>query len=116
MYSGTVQLSPPRDDMAAAYRDCDLVLQVSTHPEAFGRTVVEALACGRPVVGWDLGGVGESLRRYFPAGLVPAGDRDALRDTTLSLLAVPANVPPICAPTLADMQANTVKVYESIAT
>ena len=110
-----VQLSPPRDDMAAAYRDCDLVLQVSTHPEAFGRTVVEALACGRPVVGWDLGGVGESLRRYFPAGLVPAGDRDALRDTTLSLLAVPANVPPICAPTLADMQANTLKVYESIA-
>ena len=30
-------------------RDCDLVLQLSTQPEAFGRTVIEALACGRPV-------------------------------------------------------------------
>jgi glycosyltransferase involved in cell wall biosynthesis len=109
-----VHLQPPRDDMAAAYRDCDLVLQLSTQPEAFGRTVVEALASGRPVVGWDIGGVGESLRRYFPAGRVPAGDRDALRDTTLSLLAVPAIVPPILAPTLADMQANTLKLYESL--
>jgi hypothetical protein len=58
--------------------------------------------------------VGESLRRYFPAGRVPAGDHDALRDTTLSLLAVPAIVPPILAPTLADMQANTLKLYESL--
>lgn len=109
-----VRFLPPREDMAAAYRNCDMVLQLSTQPEAFGRTVVEALACGRPVVGWDLGGVGESLRRYFPAGRVPPGDHAALRDTTLSLLAVPASIPPILAPTLADMQANTLKVYESI--
>ena len=109
-----VRFEPPREDMAAAYRDCDLVLQLSTQAEAFGRTVVEALASGRPVVGWDLGGVGESLRRHFPAGRVPPGDHAALRDTTLSLLAVPAGIPPILAPTLADMQANTLKVYESI--
>ena len=109
-----VRFQPPREDMAAAYRDCDLVLQLSTQPEAFGRTVVEALASGRPVVGWDLGGVGESLRRHFPSGRVPPGDHAALRDTTLSLLAVPAGIPPILAPTLADMQANTLKVYESI--
>lgn len=111
---GSVHLLPPRDDMAAAYRDSDLVLQLSTHPEAFGRTVIEALACGRPVVGWDLGGVGESLRRHFPAGRVPPFDRDALRDTTLSLLAVPAIIPPILAPTLADMQARTLTLYESL--
>ena len=109
-----VRFLPPREDMAAVYRDCDLVLQLSTQPEAFGRTVIEALACGRPVVGWDLGGVGESLRRHFPAGRVPPGDHAALRDTTLSLLAVPASIPPILAPTLAEMQANTLKVYESI--
>lgn len=109
-----VRFEPPREDMAAAYRDCDLVLQLSTQPEAFGRTVLEALACGRPVAGWDLGGVGESLRRHFPAGRVPPGDHAALRDTTLSLLAAPPGIPPILAPTLADMQANTLKVYESI--
>lgn len=109
-----LRVLPPVADMAAAYRDCDLVLQLSTRAESFGRTVVEALACGRPVVGWDLGGVGESLARYFPAGRVPCGDRLALRDTTLSLLAHPAPIPPPAAPTLADMQANTLKVYESI--
>ena len=109
-----VRILPPVSDMASAYRDCDLVLQLSNRPEAYGRTVVEALACGRPAVGWRLGGVGESLARYFPAGSVPHGDRAALRDTTLSVLASPAPVPAIVAPTLAEMQANTLKVYESI--
>jgi glycosyltransferase involved in cell wall biosynthesis len=37
-----------------------------------GRTVLEALAVGRPVVGWDHGGVGELLRQLFPQGAVPA--------------------------------------------
>lgn len=109
-----VRVLPPVSDMAAAYGGCDLVLQLSNRPEAYGRTVVEALACGRPVVGWDLGGVGESLARYFPAGRVPHGDRVALRDTTLTLLAGAESVPAIVPPTLADMQANTLKVYESI--
>lgn len=111
-----LRVLPPVSDMPAAYRECDLVLQLSNRPEAYGRTVVEALACGRPVVGWALGGVGESLSRHFPAGRVPHGDRAALRDTTLALLAGPASVPAIVPPTLADMQAQTLKVYESIVT
>ena len=110
-----VQILAPSVDMVGAYRDCDLVLQLSARPEAFGRTVVEALCSGRPVVGWAHGGVAELLGRLFPEGRVAPGDREGLRDTTLSLLASPQAIPPIAAQTLAGMQAQTLKVYESIA-
>jgi glycosyltransferase involved in cell wall biosynthesis len=36
----------PRD----VYRALDIVVQASTRPEPFGRTIVEAMACGRPVL------------------------------------------------------------------
>jgi glycosyltransferase involved in cell wall biosynthesis len=51
-------LTPPTEHIAAAYAASDLVLQLSRKPEAFGRTVVEAFAVGRPVLGWAHGGVG----------------------------------------------------------
>ena len=44
--------TPPTDRIARAYAASDLVLQLSRKPEAFGRTVVEALSCARPVLGW----------------------------------------------------------------
>ena len=65
-----LRLDAPIEDMPGAYRDSDVVLQLSAKPESFGRTVVEALCSGRPVVGWDHGGVGELLHRYFPPGAV----------------------------------------------
>lgn len=111
-----VQILPPSADMAAAYREADLVLQLSARHEAFGRTVIEALRSGRPVVGWAHGGVAELLGRYFPEGQVTPADREGLRDTTLSVLASPRAIPPIAAQTLAGMQAQTLKVYESVAT
>ncbi|MBR7512864.1 glycosyltransferase, partial [Mycobacterium tuberculosis] len=57
-----VQISTPTARIALAYAASDLVLQLSDKPEAFGRTVVEALSVGRPVLGWDHGGVGELLQ------------------------------------------------------
>ena len=109
------QALPPTHDVVNAYRQCDLVLQLSSRPEAFGRTVIEALAVGKPVVGWAHGGVGESLARYFPEGQVPLGDQQALLATTLHLLARGVKPARISPQTLLDMQANTLKVYESIA-
>lgn len=109
-----VQIDPPRSDVLAAYRQSDLVLQLSTRPEAFGRTVVEALCTGVPVVGWAHGGVGELLARYFPAGQVEPGNRQALLATTLRVLASPGAVAPIHPQTLASMQAQTLKVYDAL--
>jgi len=42
--------------------------------EAFGRTTVEALSLGIPVIGYNHGGVGEQLSSVFPQGCVMAGN------------------------------------------
>jgi glycosyltransferase involved in cell wall biosynthesis len=62
-----------RDIMAAS----DVCVSLSTQPESFGRTVLEALALGRPVVAYDHGGVSEIMKTLFPEGLVPLGDQAA---------------------------------------
>ena len=112
--SDALEISAPVHDVLSAYRQADLVLQLSAKPEAFGRTVVEALCSGTPVVGWDHGGVGELLGQYFPEGQVALGDRQALLDTTLKVLAQPRPAPPINPQSLSAMQAQTLKVYESL--
>lgn len=110
-----LEITPPTESIADAYRRSDLVLQLSSQSEAFGRTVVEALSTGTPVVGWARGGVGELLARHFPEGAVEAGNVDALLATTLRFLAQPPRVGTIHPQTLAEMQAQTLKLYESIA-
>jgi glycosyltransferase involved in cell wall biosynthesis len=110
-----VQISPPTADIVSAYRQSDLVLQLSSRPEAFGRTVVEALVLGKPVVGWAHGGVGELLQRYFPEGSVQLGEQQALLATTLRLLTEPRSPIRIVPQTLATMQEQTLELYESLA-
>jgi glycosyltransferase involved in cell wall biosynthesis len=113
--SAQLQIDPPREAIALAYRHSDLVRQLSEQPEAFGRTVLEALAVGRPVVGWDHGGVGDLLARYFPEGRVPPGDQPRLLATTLRVLADGRQPARIWPQTLATMQAQTLELYESLA-
>ncbi len=48
-----------RDDVERIYRSLDVVVHASTRREAFGRTIVEAMACGRPVVAMQAGGACE---------------------------------------------------------
>ncbi len=49
-------------DMPAAYALADVVINASTRPEAFGRTVIEAQAMARPVIASDHGGAIETIR------------------------------------------------------
>jgi glycosyltransferase involved in cell wall biosynthesis len=75
-----------RTDLREIMAVSDLVLSLSQQPESFGRTVVEALALGRLFVGYDHGGVGEQLRRVFPAGCVRLGDTEGLLATARQVL------------------------------
>ena len=90
----------------------------STRPESFGRTVLEALSLGTPVVGYDHGGVGEILAAVYPEGRVPVGDPATAAGRLARVLADPAaarqavrdhdfDVHRMCAETLA--------VYEELA-
>jgi glycosyltransferase involved in cell wall biosynthesis len=64
--------------MANLYALADVVVSPSTRAESFGRTVVESLAIGTPVVAYNHGGVGEILGRIFPQGKVETGNQQQL--------------------------------------
>ena len=110
-----VLFSEPVADMPQAYAASDLVLQLSRKPEAFGRSVGEALAMGVPVVGWNHGGVGELLAQLQPPGAVPPFDAAALLATAQAMLASPPT-PPVRIPyTLAATQHATLELYAELA-
>jgi len=109
-----VHISAPTARIADAYAASDLVLQLSDKPEAFGRTVVEALSVGRPVLGWDHGGVGELLRQLQPSGAVALGDATALGERALALLAQPPSLPSRIPFTLQAMQRETLRLYADL--
>lgn len=107
-------ITPPTDAIARAYAGSDLVLQLSRKPESFGRTVAEALAVGRPVVGWNHGGVGEVLAQLQPQGAVAPYDALALLQRAQALLTHPP-LPPATIPyTLQAMQRATLAVYREL--
>lgn len=111
-----VEFTRPIKAVDNAYVFSDLVLQLSNKPEAFGRTVLEALSVGRPVLGWNLGGVGENLQRYFPEGSVKPFDENALVQSAKDILQ--RKISPIQQnlPSLADMQSNMMELYEQLGT
>jgi glycosyltransferase involved in cell wall biosynthesis len=83
-------------------------------PEAFGRTVPEALHLGTPVIGWDHGGVRETLAALFPQGAVTPGDRVALLQRSLAFLRNPPAVLPGTAFGLRESMEKTMRVYHSV--
>jgi len=85
-------------------------------PEAFGRTVPEALHLGTPVIGWDHGGVKETLAVMFPQGAVTPGDRATLLKRSLAFLRDPPVVPPNDAFGLHESMEKTMAVYDSVLT
>ena len=109
-----VVLSPPRHDVRDIYAISALVLQLSNKPESFGRTVIEALALCRPVLGYAHGGVGELLAELYPAGRVPPGDRERLVERAAELLRVAPSISPLQSYRLADMQKATLSLYDEI--
>ncbi len=109
-----VAFAPPRRDIREVMAESTAVLQLSGKPEAFGRTVAEALSLGVPVLGWDHGGVSELLARGFPQGAVPRGDMDALAARAGEWLARRPRPAPFEAFSLQAMQAATLAVYAEV--
>ena len=78
-----------RNDLREIFAISDLVFSLSRQPESFGRTVLEPLALGVPVIGFDDGGVGEILREMFPQGIVERDHHERLPETTRQVLHTP---------------------------
>lgn len=79
-----------RDDVPEVIRALDVVVHASVEPEPFGRVVAEAMACARPVVATDGGGVPEITGPSGRAALlVPRGDVSCLASAVIALLDEP---------------------------
>lgn len=104
-----------RSDLREVLAVCDVTYSLSTSPESFGLTSLEALALGRPVIGYDHGGVGELLQEFFPLGRVPLRDGKFLLATTQRLLSAPQTPAPVKEPfTLDAMCQGTLDVYREL--
>ena len=105
------QRSDLRELLAISAFACSL----TTEPEAFGRTTIEALSVGTPVVGYDYGGTGEILRALYPQGLVKRGDIHGAADRIANLLAAPQPVPRHHPYSVEALQQATLAVYSEVA-
>lgn len=103
-----------RSDLREIMTVSAVVYSLSLDPEAFGRVSLEALALGKPVVGYDHGGVAEQLRAVFPQGLVKVGDVEGAIDLTRKILESRPQPLPIKDFTLARMLASTLDVYQKL--
>ena len=75
-------------DMPAAYKLADVVVNASTDPEAFGRTIVEAQAMRRIAIATDHGAARETIRDGETGWRTKPGDADdhaATLDAALDL-------------------------------
>ena len=78
------------EELVGAYQSAAVVVLPSlTESESFGMTLVEAMACGRPVVGSDVGGIPFVVRDGVDGLLVPPGDAAALARALERLLSSP---------------------------
>lgn len=72
-----------RDWMASA----EMVFNLSNDPpEAFGRTVLESLCLGCPLIAWNHGGAAEIMAEMFPQGAIDLLDYDQLEQRARSFL------------------------------
>ena len=83
------------------------VFVIPSLQESFGNTVLEAMACGTPVVGFDVGGIPDLIRPGITGQLVPVGDSVALRHAITHLL----NAPSMCRQMAAECRKIVLEEY-----
>lgn len=103
-----------RHDVREIMAVSNVVLSLSTDPEAFGRTTVEAASLGIPVAGYDHGGVGETLQYLLPEGRIPVGDVAAMADLVAAWYRRPVEVRRDHPFTLDRMIDQTIAVYREV--
>jgi glycosyltransferase involved in cell wall biosynthesis len=88
--SDRIRFVPFEPRIERLYRSLDVVVHASTRREAFGLTIAEAMACGRPVVAARHGGAAELFDDGRSALGVAPGDAEGLARALLLLRDDPA--------------------------
>jgi glycosyltransferase involved in cell wall biosynthesis len=111
--SDRVTFTGARRDIREIFAISEIIYSLSTKPESFGRTVLEALSLGRSVLGYDHGGVGEILAEIYPEGRVQLSSMTSLNKLTCEKL-VNRSVPmPASVFTKENMLSATLEAYGS---
>ena len=76
------------EELAACYKACE-VFALPSRGEGFGLVYLEAMACGKPVIGGTHGGAPELIQDGVTGYLVPHGDPIQLATALQTLLADP---------------------------
>lgn len=86
---GRVHFLGHRSDVPRLMQAVDVMVHPSTDPEPFGRTLVEAMLAGVPVIATDAGAAPDILERGRAGRLIPPRDPQALADAIASVLTAP---------------------------
>jgi glycosyltransferase involved in cell wall biosynthesis len=104
-----------RSDLKQIMSISSIVMSLSGEPEAFGRTVLEALCLGVPVIAYAHGGAREILEQIFPAGMVACHDTGAATERVLQFMQSRPSVPDRNPFSLQAMLDSTMNLYTSLA-
>jgi glycosyltransferase involved in cell wall biosynthesis len=104
-----------RDDLREILAIGQIAYSLSSHPESFGRTSLEALALGTPLIGYNHGGVGELLANLLPEGGIEMDNQERLCDRTLEFLQNPPIPKENQRFTLQAMLDSTLALYQEVA-
>ncbi|MDB4040084.1 glycosyltransferase family 4 protein [Methylophilaceae bacterium] len=102
-----------RSDLREIMSISKIVFSLSKEPEAFGRTTIESLKLGIPVIGYSHGGVGEQLKEVFPQGQIGRKNKGQAVLLASKWIIDPPKVAYSKLFSLNEMLENTLKVYES---
>lgn len=93
----------------------NVVLSLSSQAETFGRTALEALSLGTPVIGWKRGGVAEILSQLYPQGLIEVNDLTHMQQQLKLHIEQPQSVAPVQQFSLTEMCEQTLALYQQVA-
>lgn len=113
--SSYVSFLGDRQDLRDIMTSSDLVLSLSKKPESFGRTIIEAIALGKPVFAYDHGGASEILSNCFTYGKAPVNDQGEMCRRIEAFIHDPSPRPGRCPYTLESMLDQTLRLYERSA-
>jgi len=100
-----------RNDLREIMSISKIIFSLSSEPEAFGRTTIESLKIGIPVIGYGHGGVGEQLKEVFPQGLIEKDDISSAVVLCKKWIKKAPKVTKTDSFSLEKMQRNTLNIY-----
>lgn len=89
---GNVQLLGYRESSKSAMMELDVLVSTSLFAESFGRTVAEAMACRRPVIGYEWGALPELVEHGETGFLATYRDTKGVADFVAKLASDPDRI------------------------